>query len=174
MKITGNIIVIVIILSAFSCIKVQTLPPEPFVEYTSFRVFDTIDTLGNENKGGELKFYFEDGDGDLGYLKPEGEEVVDSANLFFTLYRINNGIISAAPENDPLRPSNYKLPYMERQGQNKILKGTISITFMYLFYSREDTIKYEFNIKDRAGNVSNTASTSIIPLFENGIYTEIN
>ena len=40
-----------------------------------------------------------------------------------------------APDNDPLKPSSYRIPYMERLGQNKILKGTISVTFLYLFYS---------------------------------------
>ena len=39
------------------------------------------------------------------------------------------------PDNDPLKPSAYRIPYMERLGQNKILKGTISVTFLYLFYS---------------------------------------
>ena len=174
MKITRNIFFVFCVVAFYSCIKIQTLPPEPRVEYTSFEVFDTLDLLGNNVKGGELKFYFEDGDGDLGYLQPGMEEEVDSVNLFFTLYRINNGVESLAPEDDPLEPSDYRIPYMERQGQNKILKGTISITFMYLFYSAEDTIKYDFIIKDRAGNLSNTASTSVIPLYYNGTYTEIN
>lgn len=176
MKITRNIVFIFSVVIFYSCIKIQTLPPEPRVEYTSFEVFDTLDLLGNAVKGGELKFYFEDGDGDLGYLppEPEEEEEVDSANLFFTLYRVIDGVESLAPENDPLKPSDYRIPYMERQGQNKILKGTISITFLYLFYSTEDTIKYDFFVKDRAGNVSNTASTSIIPLYYKGTYTDIN
>ncbi|NMC38021.1 MAG: hypothetical protein GYA41_06835 [Bacteroidales bacterium] len=174
MKITRNILFVFCVVTFYSCIKIQTLPPEPRVEYTSFEIFDTLDLLGNTVKGGELKFYFEDGDGDLGYLPPEAEEEVDSANLFFTLYRINNGVEILAPEDDPLKPSDYRIPYMERQGQNKILKGTISITFLYLFYSIEDSIKYDFYIKDRSGNVSNTASTSVISLFNNGTYTEID
>ncbi len=173
MKITRNIVFIISVLAIFSCIKIQTLPPEPSVKYTSFRVFDTIDTLHNSVKGGELRFYFEDGDGDLGYLKPSVQEEgeADESNLFFSLFRINNGVVSPATGDDPLRPSNYRLPYIERPGQNKILKGTVSVIFMYLFYSAEDTIKYEFYLKDRAGNVSNTASTGIIPLYYNGMYT---
>lgn len=173
MKINRNIVFIISVLAACSCIKIQNLPPEPYIEYTSFRVFDTIDTLGNKVKGGDLKFYFEDGDGDLGYLKlPEQKEGdSDESDLFFSLLRVNNGIVSPAPADDPLRPSNYRIPYMERQGQNKILKGTISVIFMYLFYSPEDTIKYEFYVKDRAGNVSNTATTGTIPLYYDGLYT---
>ena len=76
----------------------------------------------------------------------------------------------AAPDNDPIKPSSYRIPYMERLGQDKILKGTISVTFLYLFYSPSDTIRYDFYIKDRAENVSNVASTSEIVLSVNKTY----
>jgi hypothetical protein len=61
---------------------------------------------------------------------------------------------------------------MERTGQNKILKGDISVIFFYLFYTQEDTIRYDFYIKDRAGNSSNSASTSLIPVYFPGVYEE--
>jgi hypothetical protein len=77
-----------------------------------------------------------------------------------------------APDNDPLKPSSYRIPYMERLGQNKILRGTISVTFLYLFYSPTDTIRYDFYIMDRAMNESNVASTSEIVISVNGIYTK--
>lgn len=167
----GFLIIIMIVASAFfSCRKIQTLPPEPYVEFTSFKVFDTTDILGNKAKGGRLKFYFEDGDGDLGLDPPTDMFNNDTINLFFTLYRRVNGELVLADDNDPLKPSGYRIPYMERLGQNKILKGTISVTFMYLFYSVEDTIKYNFFIKDRAGNISNTASTTEIILSVNDTY----
>ncbi len=78
-----------------------------------------------------------------------------------------------APDNDPLKPSDYRIPYLERLGQNKILKGTISVTFLYLFYSPADTIRYDFYLKDRAENLSNTVSTSEIILSENGTYDKV-
>lgn len=169
MKRIGYVFVIMIAAAAFfSCRKIQTLPPEPYVEFTSFKVFDTTDILGNKTLGGRLKFYFEDGDGDLGLDPPTDEFNNDTINLFFTLYRKTDGEFIQAGENDPLKPSGYRIPYMERLGQNKILKGTISVTFMYLFYSKEDTIKYNFYIKDRAGNISNTASTTEIVLSPEG------
>jgi hypothetical protein len=146
------------------------LPDEPKIEYTSFSVFDTIDILGNSAKGGRLKFYFEDGDGDLGLPAPTPDGIGDSINLFLTLYRINDGVSEPAPSDDPFEPSGYRIPYMEILGQNKILKGTIAVTFFYLFYSPEDTIKYDFYVRDRADHVSNTASTSEIPVAFNGVY----
>jgi hypothetical protein len=163
--------VIAVFISLFiaSCGKIEKLPPEPSIKFTSFEVFDTTDILGNEYKGGRLKFYFEDGDGDLGLRSPVYGTSADSTNLFFTLFRRTGGTLVPAANNDPLKPSDYRIPFMERLGQNKILRGTISVTFLYLFGTPNDTIKYEFYIKDRADNLSNTASTCEIALKTNGI-----
>jgi hypothetical protein len=147
------------------------VPAAPQIEFTSFTIFDTTDILGNNSKGGRLKFHFEDGDGDLGLNAPsQSDTLADSTNLFFTLFRKEGGVMVAAPDNDPLKPSSYRIPYMERLGQDKILKGTISVTFLYLFYSPSDTIRYDFYIKDRALNESNVASTSEIVLSVNKTY----
>ncbi|OFY67701.1 MAG: hypothetical protein A2V64_00740 [Bacteroidetes bacterium RBG_13_43_22] len=165
------LISLIIIILTGSCAKIQHLPPEPYIEYRSFAVFDTIDILGNNCKGGRLKFYFQDGDGNLGLASPE-ETGQDTTNLFFILYRKTGGVMTEVPDNDPMKPSPYRIPYMSREGQNKILKGTISVTFIYLFYEREDndTFMYEFYLKDRAENFSNTVSTTEIPLSVNGVY----
>jgi hypothetical protein len=172
MKKLNRFIPVVFAVIAFACGKIQSLPDIPRIEYTDFSVFDTIDILGNAAKGGRLRFKFEDGDGDLGLPTPapDAETQDDSVNLFLTLYRMTDGVMAPAPDNDPLKPANYRIPYMEVTGQNKILKGTISVTFFYLFYSDEDTIRYDFFVKDRAQNVSNTQSTVAIPLFFNGVY----
>jgi len=166
------VLVLFSILALASCGKIETLPPEPLIEYTSFTVFDTTDLLGNQIKGGKLEFYFEDGDGDLGLDVPDETAEADTINLFVNLLRVNNGQISPAPANDPFAPTGFRIPYMERTGQNKILKGDISVIFFYLFYTQEDTIKYDFYIKDRAGNSSNSASTSLIPVYFPGVYEE--
>jgi hypothetical protein len=166
------LLVLFSILALTSCGKIETLPPEPRIEYKSFTVFDTTDLLGNQIKGGKLKFYFEDGDGDLGLDVPEENVETDTINLFVNLFRMNNGQISPAPANDPFKPTGFRIPYMDRPGQNKILKGDISVIFFYLIYTQEDTIKFDFYIKDRAGNSSNTASTSLIPVYSPGVYEE--
>ena len=156
---------------AVSCRKIVQLPPEPKIEFLNFAVFDTTDILGNLCKGGRLSFHFEDGDGNLGLKTPDGTDT-DTTNLFFTLYRKVGGVMTEVPGNDIMKPSDYRIPYMERPGQNKILKGTIAVTFLYLFYSIEDTdtIRYDFFLKDRTPNMSNTESTSEIFLSVNGIY----
>jgi hypothetical protein len=172
MRTIKYLIIFLIALPALdSCRKIEQLPPVPRIEFTSFAVFDTVDILGNYAKGGRLKFYFEDGDGDLG-LSPPTENQADTTNMFFALFRKKGGNMVAAASNDPLKPSSYRIPYMERLGVNKILKGTISVTFLYLFYPAGDTIRYDFYIKDRALNESNVASTSEIVLSVNDIYKE--
>jgi hypothetical protein len=156
-----------------SCHKIIQLPDTPHIKFTSFAVFDTTDILGNDCKGGRLKFYFEDGDGDLGLKAAESGET-DTTNLFLTLYRKTNGIMTEVPDNDLMKPSGFRIPYMERTGQNKILKGTIAVTFFYEFYNIPDSdiFKYRFFIKDRADNFSDTVFTCEIPLSLNDVYTE--
>lgn len=171
-KIRYLFLIIISIFLLDSCRKVEQLPAVPHIEFTSFTIFDTTDILGNNSKGGRLKFHFEDGDGDLGLNAPTTDQTnqTDSTNLFFTLFRKEVGVMVPAPDNDPLKPSAYRIPYMERLGQNKILKGTISVTFLYLFYSPSDTIRYDFYIQDRALNESNVVSTSEIVLSVNKTY----
>ena len=164
------LIAVIIIISALeSCRKIEQLSAVPQIEYTSFKVFDTTDILGNRSKGGRLKFHFVDGDGDVGLATPSMAQT-DSTNLFLTLFRKIGGTMEAAPDNDPLKPSAYRIPYMERLGQNKMLKGTISVTFLYLFYTSTDTIRYDFYIKDRSQNESNVVSSSDIILSVNNTY----
>jgi hypothetical protein len=152
-----------------SCAKVEVLPVVPSIGFTEFSIYDTTDLLGNIVKGGTLTFTFQDGDGDIGLKQPSATQP-DSINLFLTLYREKNGVLSQAPDNDPLKPTGFRIPYMDRPGQNKVLKGTIEVDFTYLFYNEDDTIKYDFYLKDRAGHFSNQDSTGLIPISINGVY----
>jgi hypothetical protein len=167
------VIVLIVVLILGSCQKIVHLSPVPHIEFTSFAVFDTLDILGNPYKGGRLKFYFEDGDGDLGLNPPDNSGMIDSTNLFFILFRKTGGtMVQVADSGDLMKPNAYRIPYMEGLGQNKTLKGTIYVTFLYTFYNPKDSniIRYDFFIKDRAENVSDTTSTSEIQLSVNGLY----
>jgi hypothetical protein len=165
-------IMILTLAAITACVKVEQLPPRPSIEFTSFQVFDTLDILGNISKGGRLMFHFEDGDGDLGLPAPTGLQA-DTTNMNLTLYRkINGSMVRVTDKNDPLLPyGSYRIPYMERLGQNQILRGTISVTLIYQSFEQGDTIKYSFFIKDRADNISNVDETSEIIISENKTYT---
>jgi hypothetical protein len=165
------IIILIMLLSLGSCHKIEQISKIPNISFTSFTIFDTLDPLGNQSKGGRLDFHFEDGDGDLGLKAPSAGQT-DSTNLFFNLFRKTNGIMIPASEDDPLYPSSYRIPYMVRLGQNKILRGDITVTFLYLFYTTADTISYDFYIEDRALNKSNVESTGEIIVSVNNVYSK--
>jgi hypothetical protein len=166
------VLFIIFLGSIVSCFKIEKVPPVPLIKFKDFQIFDSTDILGNQIKGGRLNFTFQDGDGDLG-LPVSGSGIrQDSSNLFFILFRKTNGIFTKAPDNDILAPSSYRIPYMNRQGQNQVLKGNINVTFLYLFATPADTIKYEFYVTDRAQHFSNTVSTCEIVFTKNSICYE--
>lgn len=149
------IFLVLIALAPLSCKKIRQLPPEPVISFTGFSMFDSTDILGNTHKAGVLEFYFEDGDGDVGLEQPlQGSTNTDTTNLTFFLYEKENGLFT-----EPSDTLGYRIPYIERIGQNQILQGTIQITFLYIGYTESDTLFYEFFIEDRAGNTSNTSES---------------
>jgi len=160
------ILIITVLLSGLSCKKIESLPEIPSISFKSFILIDTIDALGNEGKIGELTFDFEDGDGDIGLTQPDSLSA-DSANfnLFFTLFGKIDGEFIEVSENDLETPLNYRIPYIEKEGQNKALKGEIQIDFIYLLFEH-DTIKYSFFIVDRALHKSNVETTPEIAMFQ--------
>ena len=173
---TIKLLIILFVASALmtACLKVEKIPPIPKIEFISFEIFDTIDILQNKSKAGRLKFNFEDGDGDIGLYYPNPADTIsnaDTTNLKLALYRKDSGAMQLVDGLDPMLPySAYRIPYMEKLGQNKILKGEIIISLLYHSYNQGDTIKYDFYIIDRAGNISNTEETAEIVVGENDVY----
>ena len=148
------IILIVLVVMPFSCQKIQILPPEPSIEFRSFSMFDSIDILGNRLKAGILEFYFEDGDGAIG-ISQQGYPENDTANLVIYQFNKAEGTYPLLPEDTLF----YRVPSIERVGQNQLIQGTIEITLLYIGFDDQDTIRYDFFLKDRAGNISNTAAS---------------
>ena len=166
------IILLLVVLAPFSCKKIIQLPPEPRIEFRGISMFDSTDILGNTYLAGILEFYFEDGDGDIGShsLFP-GATGRDTSNLVFYQFNRDGGMYSTIPD-DTLY---YRIPYIDRVGQNKVLQGTIEITFLYLGFDDQDTIKYDFFLNDRAGNLSNTVSScDIVFSGEGGCIPDLN
>ena len=164
------IVFAVIALIAAACLKIESVSEIPSIEFTSFEIFDTIEHhLQNKLKAGRLKFKFEDGDGDIG-IRPLSD--IDTINLKMTLYRKIDGVMQPVATTNPLLPhSAYRIPYLEKVGQSKVIRGEIIITMIYQFYEQDDdTIKYDFYIIDRAGNNSNIEETAEIIVSQNDIY----
>jgi len=163
-----SILFFLLVIALGSCKPIENLPDEPMVEFRNFTLFDTIDILGNPAKAGKLLFYFEDGDGDLGEAAPDTSSYLPGSNLFLQLFRKTNGVFELALPSDPLYPSEYRIPYMDTPGQNKILKGRIEVTMIYFLYNPADTVYYDFWVRDRSGNDSNTGTTCVVVLGNNG------
>jgi hypothetical protein len=170
MKKTVQIIILSIVILAFTilaCEPPKSYPSTPEISFKSVNISYAIDSLDNEVKRILLTFSVIDGDGDVGifidnnYIYP-GFEDLDSSDLFITLYeKINQEFVEVLLE----KPMNYRIPYLEPEGQDKSLKADIEVTIDYpLATLNYDTIKYSFYIYDREKHMSNIAESIEIPL----------
>ena len=158
--------VFLIMLTSTTCKRPVTYPPVPSIRFKSFTVTDTTDALDNTIKKGTLAFTFIDGDGDIG-LRPEDTvppyDSIYYFNLFLQGYYYQNGTVFA---DSPAVPLYYRIPYIEPQGQNKVLKGTIKVDIIYNLPILHDSIFYKFYLVDRKLHHSNTEQTPVIVLSE--------
>lgn len=138
-----------------SCTKEDTYPVTPEISFVSLEKL--INLSGKDSV--VLTFSFTDGDGDIGTPK------VDTVNrdIFLTLYELRNGVF--VKFDDPDGIFNYRVPFLVPRGNNESLKGDIEIAVDYNIFQPNDTIYYDLYMKDRAGHVSNTISTSTIVTF---------
>jgi hypothetical protein len=161
-----KIAVTFLIFSSFlvGCGEIITYPDTPIINYKNFSLYSKTDTLGNSIFLGKMEIRFTDGDGDLGLSQPEEDTIVlpDSLkyNFFTRLYNMNNGVFEKI--NGPTGEQNFRIPYISRKGQNKILKGSIFIEFEYYKPVEYDTIFYTFYMVDRAFHKSNADTSDVI------------
>ncbi len=164
MKQSFAIILFFFLLAIFSCKRPQTYPIVPHITFKNFIVKDTVDILDNNIKKGTLIFSFVDGDGDIGLQEGDTLPPYDSTyfyNLFLEGYYYENGIIHKDTSSVPLY---FRIPYVEPQGQNKVLKGDIKVDIIYNYPILHDSIYYKFYMVDRALHKSNIETTSLIVL----------
>ena len=149
-----------------SCEEIKSYPEIPSVDYHSFALYGTTDALGNNILIGKLKFEFTDGDGNMGLEQPDSIDLPDSLlyNLYLSLYEKDG---SEFTKTEDISSLNFRIPYIEREGQNKTLTGTITVDLEYKVIDY-DTFFYTFYIIDRQFNKSNVDSTEVL------IFTGIN
>ena len=143
------------------CGEIVSYPDVPSVEFKAFNLYTSTDILGNQILLGKLDMDFTDGDGDVGINQPSSGDLPDTLqfNLFLNLYEVINKIPNKIE--GPVGELKYRIPYMERIGQNKTLQGTITVDIEYKSIEY-DSIFYTFYILDRAFNRSNTDTTRLI------------
>ncbi len=144
-----------------SCEKIQSYPDTPSVSYKAFNLYKSQDVLGNTILLGELEIRFTDGDGDIGIQQPDSSVMADSLkyNLFLTLWTLKNNDWTPASDDTPVQ--NFRIPYIERTGQNKTLTGTVIVSLEYKTI-QYDTIRYTFYLVDRKFHKSNVDTTETI------------
>lgn len=153
-----------------SCLKVETYPNKPQIEYKSFEV---------KSNGAEITISFTDGDGDIGLNTSDtiGKFEPNSFyyyNAYLEYYEKMNGewvkgTADPSGNNFPTADSivfKNRLPNITPVGQNKALKGDIKLTLEPNYYNPisnyRDSIKYKIFIIDRALNISNKVETEVI------------
>jgi hypothetical protein len=157
-----KLILILLIFSTalYQCQDQPHYPDEPIINYESFFLYITTNSLDQEVLTGELNFSFTDGDGNIGF-EPWPDTVAISLpdtqryNLFLQLYDFQEDQFVMIPEEDG-GYLKYIIPYLDKQP----LSGTVTVTIEYPII-RYDTIFYTFFLYDREYNKSNLDTTAV-------------
>jgi len=157
----------------FYCKKPKTQSDVPEISFKAITITDSTDALGNEEKKIYLTFQVIDGDGDIGLKEDDTLKLfkpLGNKNLFINLYEKIDGEYVKV---DLKLPHDYRTPFLELIGQQKLLKADIEVSIEYskLLFDY-DTIKYDFYLYDRELHKSNLVETPEIPANEIGTITE--
>ncbi len=146
-----------------ACIQIDDPPNVPVISYSGHESGYCYDDLGNEAKCIRLTFRLEDGDGNFGLkendtLPPFTDEY--KHNFYYNLYLYNGEEFIIW--ND-LIINYFDIPYIEPQGQNKVLIADVSIDISFVAGTLPyDTLLIDFYVYDRELNQSNIAETDTI------------
>lgn len=142
-----------------NCEKIQSYPPVPHIQYLSCSLTDTVDILSNKVKVLSVNFSFEDGDGDLF----RDTTIEDSlCKIYYTVFQQKNG--SKVPMTNSSLPPYYNFPWdplMERTGQNKLQKGTMTFNYSFNLPFPVDTVNLVFFITDGSNHKSNIVEVPV-------------
>lgn len=144
----------------FSCEPEDKYPIIPHIQYVALEKI--ANDYGYDYKA-ILKFYFEDGDGDLGLddttedmQPPFDNSSIYHYNFFISYYEKQNGTFVKV---DLPAEQNARIPRLSTSSSESI-DGEIAIEiFINNFTSTYDTVRFEFFIVDRALHHSNTVTT---------------
>jgi hypothetical protein len=163
----------IVLIIFYGCVETEPVSRIPEITFKNFELFQGYDSLQNLKLFGELIFSFIDGDADIGLDNYIVSDTSLPDSMRYNVFLIPFQKIDSTYLPIEIDTSNNKPPpfyaitrniKMERVGQNKTIKGTITIDIEFDIIPPYDTIRYDFFIKDRAGHRSNVESTSDIGL----------
>ncbi len=153
-------ILIILPLTLHQCREQPVYPDVPLIDYESFYLYISVNSLEQEVLTGKLNFSFTDGDGNVGF-EPWPDSIAAGMpdtqryNLFLHLHDYQDGEFKEITGEDG-GILKYNIPYLDKQP----LSGTVSVTIEYPII-RYDTIFYTFYLYDREFNRSNTDTTDV-------------
>lgn len=150
---------------AWACYREPNFDFKPEIEYKSITKIVVTDNFSGAKKDSVvISIGFKDGDGDLGLATSQIEsEFKGKYNYLVKAFRQNRGVFSEV-KFDPSLSGYY--PRLKLNDKIGPLEGTLdySIDFLQPFTRRNDTLKFQISIKDRADNESNTVETRPVVL----------
>lgn len=159
-------VILTLIALTNSCYKEPTFKLQPSIEFNDIEKMIRIDLFSGANKDSVIiALQFQDGDGDLGLSEAEKAiaQETDDYNYIVTSFEKKNGEFVESP---PLIPLSGYFPQLKLDNKTGPIEGTLfySVEFLHPFTPINDTVKFAVQVKDRAGNLSNTVETNEIIL----------
>jgi hypothetical protein len=153
-------------LVATSCFKEPDFALSPEISFDSITSQIRLDQfIGATKDSVVVTIKFQDGDGDLGYNENQKgiAQETDDFNYLVKSYRRKNGKFEFF---EPLIPLSGYFPSLKTDSKPGPIEGTLSYTieFFHSFTPKDDTLKFDIQIKDSAGNLSNVATSEEIVL----------
>ena len=159
-----HIFFLIFLLSAFlACTPEANFPKEPVLSKPSYTLIKqnpkpTLDSLVR------LKFYFTDGDGDVG-LDQNDTLTTDGRNLFIDYFENKNGqwskVLVGGTGKDTLNYNSRITNLGNTPGLQ--IQGEIS-TDINVVFAGSDSIMFKYYLTDLAGHKSNTLSSGLITI----------
>ena len=144
-----------------SCFKEPDFSMTPQIEFADITKQVRLDQfIGATKDSVVISIKFQDGDGDLGLSETEKEvaQATDDFNYLIQPLRKRRGVFQAYT---PLLPYSGYFPQLKNDGKPGPIEGNLlyKVEFFHSFTPKNDTLKFEIQIKDRAGNISNKIET---------------
>ncbi|MBN1950135.1 MAG: hypothetical protein JW801_02975 [Bacteroidales bacterium] len=157
----------ILIFLVAACVETEPVSPIPEITYQSIDLVYYYDSLLDQNLlAAELVFDFIDGDADLGIYPSSMDSATwneENYNIFLIPYeKVEDSLFTPVETDTANPPPWYTIQHntkMDRVGQNRIIKGNISLLILDL--PKLDSMRYDFYIRDRAGNISNIESSDV-------------
>jgi hypothetical protein len=153
MKYRKLFLLLAVMVTGISCLKVKNYPATPEVQVMGVNF--------NPDSTATLVFHFTDGDGDIGLADADTNAPYNPANKYYNnlfvkyFEKVNGNWVNTAE-------ANYRVQPITPKGKIKVLEGEIEVKLFYNQQSVHDTIKYSVQLVDKALHESNVSESNAV------------